>query len=127
MDRYSDRDALHGEHRVVDSVTEVGLRQNDDRLRAAFPRGRDVALQPTKTEVVVEAGEQEREVHVGRKHLIRRVVAGVLAHEGAASSQDRRDDGAFAVRAGNRDPVADSRNRPADLVLVEQSAGRPGA
>jgi hypothetical protein len=123
VDRQSDRDALDREYGFVHVLAEIGLRQDDDRLRAALPRGGDVALEAAEAEVVVEPGQEEGGVDVRGEDLVGRVVAGVLAHEGGPPPQDRRDDGALTFGLRDRDPVADCRDRSSDLVLVKQPAG----
>ena len=57
MDRYADRDGLDLEDRSRDVRREIRLREHHDRLSAAFPRSRDVALESAQTEIVVEAGD----------------------------------------------------------------------
>jgi hypothetical protein len=57
------RDRMHGdakrnrldlEHAQLEVGVEVGLRQDDDGLRAALPGHRDVALEPAQIEVFVQ-------------------------------------------------------------------------
>src|SRR5207249_5519692 len=119
MNRYADGDALDRENCLGDVRREVGLRQHHNGLGAALPGDGDVALEPAQAEVVVEPGEQESRVDVRREHLLGRILAGVLADERTSTREDRRDRGRWC----HRDPVADGRQLPTYLAVVEETPG----
>ena len=78
------------------SSGDVGLVEDDDRRHAAVVGEHEVALQAPQVEVVVEAGDEEGEVHVGGQDLARAVrdaVADERSRPGQDSSQrgHRRD------------------------------------
>ena len=85
-------------------VDEVGLRQQHDRLRAALPRHREVALEPARVEVERQRLHEERDVDVRREDLLLRDVQRLLAGDGRTPRQQRRDQVRGQVEA---DPVAD--------------------
>ena len=90
-----------------DVVDEVGLRQQDDRLRAALPRHREVALEPAHVEVERQRLDEERDVDVRGEHLLARRVPHLLARDRRAALEHRLDE---VRRRGRRRP---SRRRPA--------------
>src|SRR6185503_9932787 len=119
-DAYRDLLGLEqGDQRVV---TEVGLGQHDRGRGAAFPRQRQVALEPPWAEVRVERRNDEDRVHVGREHLRLRGAEVDLAREGRAAREHRVDD-----RVAQRDPVADRGQVGARRRLVAQPSGEVGA
>ncbi len=91
-------------------VLEIGLRQQDDRLRSALQRERDVALQDERIELLAEGGRYEDNVDVCRDDLLaagsRARICGGSAHERRSAGKDRLDDVGL-----ERDPVADDRKR----------------
>ena len=116
-------DGLHLEHVALHVVAEIGLRQQDDRLRAALPGEREEPLDPPEVVVRVEAADDEDDVDVRRDDLRLRLRPGDLADERASPGQDRADRRPALVRArGDGQPVADGRM----LVVVAQPAGELG-
>ena len=108
-------------------VGEVGLGQQDDRLRAALPGGDQVALDPAEVEIGVEAGREEHRVDVGGDDLLAGRVACDLPREPTAPRQDREDRRAQLARPGTeRDPVADGRVFDRGRRLVAQLPGHAG-
>src|SRR5262249_19560764 len=97
--------------------------QQHDRLRAALPREREVALDAPDVVVRVEAADDEDDVDVGSDDLRLRLAAlggRALANERAPPREDGRDRRAILVLpSGDRDPVADR----GMLVGVPQPAG----
>ena len=85
---------------------EVGLGQDDERLRLGVGGERQEALEPAHVEVAVERPDDEREVDVGGEHL--RLGAAVAGRAGdpAPARQQRVHDAGLRV---GRDPVADRR------------------
>jgi hypothetical protein len=93
-------------------------------LSAALPRERQVALDAPDVEVQIEAADDERDVDVRGDDLRLRLGPGDLAHERAASRQDRMDCRAALVGArSDGDPVADRRV----FIVVTQLAGELSA
>ena len=62
-------------------VDEIGLVQDDHRRGAALPRGHEVALDPARIEVVIEAGDEKHDVDVGGDDLLLGGIAGGAARE----------------------------------------------
>ena len=113
--------AATGHEPLLEVAGDVGLVEDDDRGDAARPGDGEVALEAAQVEVAVEAGDQERDVDVGRDDLLVGEVAGGppagvggAAHEGRPAREDRGDHGGV-VGAGpgvgrlERDPVPDGR------------------
>lgn len=120
VDGDAERDRLDLGDRSLDVVAEVGLRQQDHRLGAALPGGREVALEAARVEVVRERGRQEGDVDVGGEHLLLGAVPGGLARDRAAACQHGVDDGASALLGRVvGDPVADGGQVGAGLARVE--------
>jgi len=99
-----DRLRLVEEPRVV--VDEVDLREENDRLRPALPRHREVALEPTCIEVQRKRLDQECDVDVRGEHLLARRIEGLLPRESRPPRQDGLDEHRLRVEP---DPVADRR------------------
>ena len=124
-------DGLGGDAEPGRVVRDVGLVEHDDRGGAAGPRDREVALEAAQVEVAVEAGDDQRDVDVGREDLlVGRAAAGPATGVGGAPPEGgppRHDgldhDGSGLVRMDvvglavdrgaaavtDRDPVADRR------------------
>ena len=123
----ADRGALGREHQSRDIRAEVGLRQDDDRLGAALPGGRQIPLEPAQAEVIVEAAEQEDQIDVGSENLVDRVAIGGLAGDRTSPPEDGVDPGPAVIRpATQADPVADRGQDAADRSLVIERAGYLG-
>jgi hypothetical protein len=87
---------------------QVGLVEDDDRLHAALPRDRQIALDAAEVELGVEGGQEKNGVDVGGDHLFVAVFAGRAAAESRLARQHRQDvEARFAGAAGHRHPVAD--------------------
>ncbi len=90
--------------RILD---EVGLVQDDNRRGATLPRHDEVALDPPRVEIAVEAADQKHDVDVGGDDLFLRGVAGGATRE-AAEARQHGMDARVAVSDGLDDhPVAD--------------------
>ena len=63
-------------HPCVNVFANVRLRQQHHRRRPAFTCQQQIALEPPGAEVLVEAHDDERHVHIGRHHLLVGHVAG---------------------------------------------------
>ena len=88
----------------------VGLGEHDDRLGAALPGCREIALQPAQAEVAVERGDQKNEVDVGRHHLRAAAWSGSPADEHAGTRQQVMDGRRRLLRTyGARDPISSDR------------------
>ena len=88
----------------------IELRQHDDGLRAAFPGGREVALEPPRAEICVERGEKQRHIDIRRDDLRGRHGLDRLAAEGGEARQDVVDGRhPFLDARGGRHPVAGDR------------------
>ena len=117
-------DGLDGGATARDVVADVGLVQQDDRLRPALPGEDERALDAAEAEVSVEARHEEDRVHVRRQDLGHGPLPRRPADEGGSPGQDGLDDRAVAALArAQGHPVADRRPvlRPAGL--VPQGAG----
>ena len=68
-DRHADRDLADLRHEAVEILGEVRLGQHDDRLGAALPGDREVALEAPQVEVLVERRDDEDDVDVRRHDL----------------------------------------------------------
>ena len=92
----------------LDVGAQVGLGEDDDRVGAALPGQRHVALDPADVQVLVERRDEEEHVDVGGDHLLGGLVPGLLSAEGRPAREDGLD-GARSAPAGTvvRDPVAD--------------------
>ena len=55
---------------AIDVVAEVGLRQHDNRVRAALPREHEVALEPAQVVVLRQRADEEDDVDVRGHHLL---------------------------------------------------------
>ena len=94
-------------------VDEVDLREQDDRLRAALPRHREVPLEPPHVEVERQRLDEERDVDVRGEHLLAHGVPDLLAGDRRAPVEHGFDE----LRVGiDADPVADGRQ----LVLLDE-------
>ncbi len=107
----------------------VDLAQHHDRLGAAFPAGRQEALQPAEVQVLVGGGDDQHDVGVGRQHLglrrrVRPVRIGGRAGEDAAPWQHALDQRGPGRRADGG-PVADG-GQAAGPRLVAQAARGDG-
>ena len=142
------RDGLGRDPEPDRVVRDVGLVEHDDRGRAAGPGHREVALEAAQVEVAVEAGDDQRDVDVGREDLlVGRAAAGPATRvgrappEGGPTRHDGLDDhgpgvvrmdvvglavdrGAAAVT--DRDPVADRGQVRGPQGLVAQPSGDHG-
>ncbi len=112
-DRDAGRDGLDRHEPTLEVEGDVGLVQDDDRGHAARPGHRQVALEASQVEVVVETGDEERHVDVRREHLLVGKMTGVAAapvgraaHERRTARQHGRDDRGLAA---DRHPVPDRR------------------
>jgi hypothetical protein len=107
----AERYRLRLEHEPLRVLAEVGLGEQDHRLRAALPAERQVPLQPAQAEPLVERVDQEYDVDVGRHDLPDRLLAGGLPREAGAPLHQRPQDGVVAARDGrtHRRPVAHRR------------------
>jgi hypothetical protein len=100
-DRHAGRNRGHGQKGAIEIVGHVALVQDDDRRDAARPGDREIPLDAAQIEVVVEPGDQERDVDV-RGHDLLVVEAGAAARavgshapERSPARQNRRDDAAL--------------------------------
>ena len=128
-----------GHQPLFEITRDVRLVEHDHRGDPAGPGHGEVALQAAQVEVAIEPGDQERDVDVGRDHLLIGEVAGRpparvgrAAHEGRPARQDRGDHGSV-VGAGSRigrlerDPVADRREvGRGERVVSEPARDRGG-
>ena len=119
-------DGLGGDPLALGVRRDVGLVEQHDRRRAAAPGHREVALEAAEVEVAVEARDHERHVDVRGEDLLAgeggTVVAGAPAERGATGEDGLDDDGAVALDAGRRDPVADRRQVAGAQRLVAEAA-----
>ena len=83
---------------------EVGLGEDDDRLRLGVGGEREEALEPAQVEVAVERADDERDVDVRGEHLGLGAAVARRPGDAAAARQHRVDDAGRRVR---RHPVAD--------------------
>jgi hypothetical protein len=105
--RHAERDGFDLGDARVHVVAEIRLREQDDRLRAALPAQRQVALDATDVEVVVEPRDDEYDVHVRREHLRLRLVERRLPDERTPPRQDGVDcRPAFVGARSDGEPVA---------------------
>ena len=106
---------------------EIGLVQQDDRPRAAVPRGDQVALDAPRVEIMIQAADQEHDIDVRGDDLLLGDIARRLARELAAAGERGLDD-RVAVSLGLHDghPVADRRKRLARLGAMTQASAHPG-
>ena len=112
-------DLVDVSRRIVD---EVRLVQHDDRRGAALPRDDQVALDPPRIEIAVEAADEKHDVDVGGDDLFFGGIAGRAAREAAEPRQDGVD-ARVAVRDGLDDhPVADRGKVRRDSALVPKPA-----
>lgn len=123
MHGHADRDGLDLERRSLRVRTEVRLRQDDHRRRAALPAEREVALEAPRVEVAVEPRDEEDDVDVRRDDLLDRlaVVGGREARELRPSRQHGVDERRVGRR--DRDPVADRGQLAPGLGGVAEPAG----
>ena len=106
--------------RIVD---QVGLRKDDDRLGAALPGDREVALEAPQVEIEVEGDDDEDDIDIRADDLGLGPVAGRLADDRGAPGQDRVDRGVVGA-AIDGDPVADRReDRRIAAGVVPEAAG----
>src|SRR5687767_4187549 len=77
--------------------TQVRFGEQHDRSRAALPSHQEISLQPTNAEVVVQAHDDEDDVHVGGDDLLIGDVAGHTPRETAPTWQDGNDSAAVLV------------------------------
>ena len=106
MDGHAEGDRPDLEHRGLDVVAEIGLRQHDRGLRAALPRRCQVALQAAGLEVRGRQGRgHEDGVRVRREYLLLRREPRLLAREDRPARQEGRNCRGLA----DADPVADRR------------------
>ncbi len=85
----------------------VALVHDDDRIRAAVPRGGEVALQAPRIQVLPERRDEEDRVDVRRHHLRDRSPPRLLARERRLAREDRLDDALpLAFELSDRDPVS---------------------
>ena len=104
----------------VDVVGEVGLGEDEHRLRAALPGEREVALEAPEVQVLVDRGDDEDDVDVGGEDLLLRRLPGGLARELRAAREDGLDRPALLVGARcDGDPVADGREVGGRRSVVE--------
>ncbi len=81
VDRGADRDARDGIQRGGDVVAEIGFGQEHDGRGAVLVGHRQVALQSTWIQVLVEGCDEEHGVDVGGQDLLIRSVTRDLARE----------------------------------------------
>ena len=106
-DGNTERDGLDLRDHCVDVVGEIGLGEDEHRLRSALPREREVALEAPEVHVLVDRGDDEHDVDVGGEHLLLRRLPGGLPRELRVAGEDGLDRPALLVRAGrDGDPVA---------------------
>ena len=118
---HAERDRLDLEHLQLDILGEVGLRQHDHGLRTAFPRQRQIALQPAQVQILVQRAEQEDGVDVRCDDLLLRRRPGDLARERRPSRQHGLDRPGLLERAvSDGHPVADRREVAEAVGLVER-------
>jgi hypothetical protein len=60
-------------------VGEVGLVENHHRSSAALPDHRQIALDASRTEVLITRGDHEHDVEIGRQDLLPCLLSGELA------------------------------------------------
>jgi hypothetical protein len=75
-DRHAGRDRRDRHEAALQIDRDIGLVEDDDGLDPARPGDGQVALETSHVEIVVEAGDDERDVDVGRDHLLVDEVAG---------------------------------------------------
>ena len=122
VDGNTDGDALClGELSWV--VAQVELREHDHRIRAAVPRRREVALEATRVEVLVEPGDEDDGVDVRDEDVLLGLQPRRLARDLRPAREERLDREAVAGRVADDDPVAD-RGHPAPELVVAQAAAR---
>src|SRR6266511_5571715 len=116
VDGDAERDSLDlgDEQGALFDRAQVGLVQNNRGLGAAFPRGRQVALDPPDVQVAVERGYEEDRVDVGGEHLLLRLAEVHLAGDLRPPRQHGLDRRLAAGSRLERDPIAD-RGQDEDL------------
>ena len=109
---------------LPDVPWQVGLVEDDDGSGAALQRRQQVALDPPQVEVVIEAADEEHDVHVGGDHLRLGGGASGFTHELAATGEDLDDATHLLVGRGRlqRDPVANGGEVLARAELVPDAA-----
>ena len=117
-------DLVHADLRIVD---EIRLVQHDHRRGAALPGDDQIALEPARIEVVIEAADEKYRVDIGRDDLFLGGIAGRAAREAAGPGENGLDAGvARLCRRLDRDPVADRGKIGAARGLVAQPSRHPG-
>ena len=114
------RDRLHRRHRVRDMLRRIGFREDDDRLRAAFPGECEHPLDAAEVDVAVERGHDADGIDVRGKRL-RLGAAGNRRPHDRGSSWDEVDDRSV----GDRHPVTGAQVEPAGT-HAQQVAGCNG-
>ena len=105
MYRHAERDRLGLRDGLPHVLGEVRLRQEDERVGAAVPRGGEIALEPTRLEVAPAVGDEEDGVDIGGDHLLLGQPR-LLARETRPARQDCANDAAVLARDGvEGDPV----------------------
>src|SRR5215207_314927 len=116
MDGDAERDRLGFRELSLEIRREIGLVEDDDRIRAALPGRREVALEPAHVEVpLVESHHEEGDFDVRDKHLFRDRGPRCLPRELAASRQNEVDQA-----VAKPDPIADD-GQLARIGLVAQT------
>ena len=106
---------------------QVGLREDEHRLRAAVPGQHQRPLQPPQVEVAVEARHQEQGVDVGGEDLLVRRLSGRLPRQPAAPRQHGVKGGPLLTGTGRGDhPVPHHRKVRRPRRLVAEAARNLG-
>ena len=122
VDGNADGDALRLDE-LPGVVAHVELREHDDGVGAAVPRGSEVALEAPRVEVLVETVHEQDGVDVRDEDVLLGLQPGRLARDLRAPWQKRLDREAVAGRVADDDPVAD-RGHPAPDLVVAHAAAR---
>ena len=108
-------------------VDEVRLVEDDDRRGAAVPCGHQIALDPPRIEIVVEARHEEHDVDVRGDDLLLGGIAGGSPREMRRPRQDGADPRVAAGAAGSsatQSPTAGKSARPRGVVAQASGHAR---
>ncbi len=127
LDRHPGCHRVHAAHSRRHVVADVGLGQDDHRVGTALPGHGQVPLDPARVEILVQRRHQQRQIHVGRHHLLGGDLAGRVSHKRRPPGQHRGYLDALAVRiAVVRDPVSDRRSVDRGTGCFAHRAGHLG-
>ena len=105
---------------------QVGLGQHDDRLGAAVPGDRNVALEPAQVQVAVERRDDKDDVEVGADDLRLGAPAGGLPDQRAPTRQHGLDHHIAGLARFDGHPVTDRREGGRASARLEAEAAADG-